>query len=255
MVKFKPSPTTLGVRGMNVEMVVGLLRELGLTEYEGRAYSAMVLSGPSTAKELSRKASIPYSRIYEVLSGLEENGWIEVQTGRPAKYRARPPSEVLRLAKLERERKFKDVEEKIIRELQPPFEEKAEAKRPDVWIIRGEKSMFAKIAEMISKAEVEVLISIPKFAASIRNFWDYLGLLSSKNVEIKLLTQKKLKVPKLPNLSIKERKKLFGGGLIVDGKEVLLVLGGAAELVGIWSNDVGLSRFAKDYFDYLWQSG
>jgi len=41
--------------------------------------------------------------------------------------------------------------------------------------------------------------------------------------------------------------------VVVDGREVLLVLGGGGEVVGIWSDEIGLARYAKEYFEYLWK--
>jgi sugar-specific transcriptional regulator TrmB len=42
------------------------LQELGLTDYEVRAYLALVEMGPLTASELSELKLIPYSKVYEV---------------------------------------------------------------------------------------------------------------------------------------------------------------------------------------------
>jgi len=47
---------------------------------------------------------------------------------------------------------------------------------------------------------------------------------------------------------------MFGGGVIVDGKEALLLLGEEKPTLVIWSDHVGLVKFAKDYFQYLWES-
>jgi hypothetical protein len=47
---------------------------------------------------------------------------------------------------------------------------------------------------------------------------------------------------------------MFGGGVIVDGKEAILFLGEEKPTLVIWSNHVGLVQFAKDYFEHLWDS-
>jgi len=63
------------------------LRDLGLSEYEARSYRALLESGPTTAKELSRASDVPMGRIYDVLNGLETKGLVRSQTaGRPKKY-------------------------------------------------------------------------------------------------------------------------------------------------------------------------
>ncbi|WP_135364959.1 TrmB family transcriptional regulator [Halosimplex halophilum] len=63
------------------------LRDLGLSEYEARAYRALLESGPTTAKELSRASDVPMGRIYDVLNSLETQSLARSQTAsRPKKY-------------------------------------------------------------------------------------------------------------------------------------------------------------------------
>ncbi|MDH5782875.1 MAG: TrmB family transcriptional regulator, partial [Candidatus Bathyarchaeota archaeon] len=54
-----------------------VLRELGLTQYETRAYLALVDKGVLTASQISEYADVPYSKIYEVLASLEKKGWVK----------------------------------------------------------------------------------------------------------------------------------------------------------------------------------
>ncbi|MGQ9788206.1 MAG: TrmB family transcriptional regulator [Candidatus Hadarchaeaceae archaeon] len=233
-----------------------LLREFGLTEYEARAYCALVSNGPSTAGELSKLANVPYSRIYDILSRLEGRGWLEAQAGRPSRYRARDPAEVVKIVKTEEEKRLKEAGEALLKELEPLYTRKVEVKRPDVWVIRGEKNILTKIGEMLARAEIEILFSLPKVPQEISGLASYLSLLETKNVSIRILAPRKLKLRSLAlsrNLEIKRKEKLFGGGVVVDGREVLLVLGSWSELLGIWSDEIGLARFAKEYFEYLWK--
>lgn len=233
-----------------------LLRELGLTDYEARAYAALVSAGPSTAGELSKSANVPYSRVYDILSRLERRGWVEVQSGRPSRYRAKAPAEVVRLLRVEQERRLKEIGESVVRELEPLYESRVEVKRPDIWILRGERSLLAKTEEMLGRAQLEVLLSLPRAKSEIARLSSFLSALAAKNVTVRVLAAGKPKPerPGLhPGLEIRVRDALFGGGVIVDGREVLLLLGGGEELVGIWSDEVGLARFAKEYFEYLWK--
>lgn len=239
------------------EKVTRILKSLGLTEYEARAYIGLVSVGPTGAGELSEISNVPYSRVYDVLSKLERKGWIEVQSGRPTRYRAKPPSEALRLVQIEQEQEFKDASETILKELEPIYEQKAEMKKPDIWIIRGTRNLIGKIGEMFARARIEILITIPaptKELAELRNFFP---LLEAKNLRLRMLTSKKEQFAKklrlTPSLEIRYREPLFGGGIIVDSREVLLVLGSDREKLGIWSDEVGLTKFAKEYFEYLWE--
>jgi sugar-specific transcriptional regulator TrmB len=53
---------------------------------------------------------------------------------------------------------------------------------------------------------------------------------------------------------VRVRDQMFGGGIIVDGKEAILFLGEDKPTLVIWSNHLGLVQFAKDYFQHLWNS-
>ncbi len=47
---------------------------------------------------------------------------------------------------------------------------------------------------------------------------------------------------------------MFGGGVVVDSREALLLLGEDKTTLVIWSNHIGLVKFARDYFQYLWET-
>jgi len=241
---------------MPSEKVLRTLKELGLTEYETRTYIALVSGGPTTAGDLSRLSNVPYSRIYDVLSKLERKGWIEVQSGRPIRYRAKPPAEAIRLSRIEQERKFKDASDTVMNELEPLYERKAEVKKPDIWVIRGDRNLIGKIGEMLARAQVEVLISTPTLVEELSELQSFTPVLEAKNLVIRIITAEKTSTKELGhalNLEIRYRKPLFGGGIIIDGKEVLLLLASRGEKLGIWSDEIGLTKFAKEYFEYLWK--
>jgi len=72
------------------------LRDLGLSEYEERAYRALLNTGPTTAKELSRASDVPMGRIYDVLNSIEQYNLVRSQTAsRPKKYIAVEPDTAL----------------------------------------------------------------------------------------------------------------------------------------------------------------
>jgi len=72
------------------------LRDLGLSEYETRAYRSLLETGPTTAKELSRASEVPMGRIYDVLNSLETHNLVRSQTAsRPKKYVAVEPETAL----------------------------------------------------------------------------------------------------------------------------------------------------------------
>ncbi|SDY51115.1 TrmB family transcriptional regulator [Halobellus clavatus] len=72
------------------------LRDLGLSEYEARAYRSLLRTGATTAKELSRTSDVPMGRIYDVLNSLEQHSLVRSQAAsRPKKYVAVEPDTAL----------------------------------------------------------------------------------------------------------------------------------------------------------------
>ena len=74
------------------------------------------------------------------------------------------------------------------------------------------------------------------------------------------MTTRKVRSSSLDKLGricdVRVREHMFGGGIIADGREVMLLLGEEEEprvFLAIWSDHVGLAKFAENYFDNLWQ--
>ena len=75
------------------------LKDFGLNSYERKLWIALLSRGVSTAGELSDISNVPRSRAYDVLESLEKKGFIVVKVGKPIKYLAVAPSEVIERVK------------------------------------------------------------------------------------------------------------------------------------------------------------
>ena len=75
------------------------LKEFGLNIYESKLWTALLSMGVATAGELSDVANVPRSRTYDVLESLEKKGFIIMKIGKPIKYLAVPPGEVIERVK------------------------------------------------------------------------------------------------------------------------------------------------------------
>lgn len=92
------------------------LKDFGLNSYEAKLWTALLSRGVSTAGELSDIAGVPRSRSYDVLESLEKKGFIIMKVGKPIKYLAVKPEEVVeRVKKRIREDAIK--EEEILEEI------------------------------------------------------------------------------------------------------------------------------------------
>ncbi|HHN81701.1 MAG TPA: TrmB family transcriptional regulator [Methanomicrobia archaeon] len=64
------------------------MQSLGFSEYETKVLLTSIRSGSSSAKELSKRSGVPYSRIYEPLNTLTEKGWLVRIEGHPTRFQA-----------------------------------------------------------------------------------------------------------------------------------------------------------------------
>jgi HTH-type transcriptional regulator, sugar sensing transcriptional regulator len=74
---------------------LGKIKDLGLNTYEAKLWTSLLSRGISTAGELSDIANVPRSRTYDVLESLEKKGFIIMKLGKPIKYIAVAPTEVI----------------------------------------------------------------------------------------------------------------------------------------------------------------
>jgi sugar-specific transcriptional regulator TrmB len=241
------------------------LRQLGLTEYESRIYMALVNRGSQTAIELSQLTDVPYSRIYDVLGKLEKKGWIwiESEKSKPTKYAPKPPVDAARAARLEIQGRIEEQEKLVVSDLQPVYERSWKAEKPDVFIVYGEDNVLKKIEESIQGAQKYILLLLPIFGERESSiFFPVISRLRSSNVKIRLLTSRldpKI-APRIKDLvETRVREPMYGGGVIVDGREAMILLAepspeGLNKInIGIWAKHVGLAAIANNYFEYLWK--
>ncbi|MCW4009760.1 MAG: hypothetical protein NWF05_03965 [Candidatus Bathyarchaeota archaeon] len=82
-----------------MKSVVDRLQRVGLTEYEAKAYLALLNAHLSTATKTAEKAGVPRTRIYSVLESLRDKGWVRVYSGVPLLFRAVKPTSVFEKVK------------------------------------------------------------------------------------------------------------------------------------------------------------
>ena len=238
-----------------------ILQDLGLTDYEIKAYVTLLANPGVQASEVSKGSDVPVSKIYEVLSNLERKGWVESQNSRPTKYFPKSPSTALQALRMKMEAELKSNEDNLLSELMPLYEQKETQERPDIWIIRGDYNIIAKISESIDRCKKELLVVIPSALNSVVELIiPALTDVRSSGVNVRILMSGEIaeksiaKITSLAELRFKEN--MFGGGVIIDAREVVLLLGRGSEnkeALAIWSDHAGLSSFAKTYFEFLWR--
>lgn len=236
------------------------LQNLGLTDYEIRVYVKLLEIGEATASKISEAADVPYSKIYEVLESLERKGWIGTEGGRPAQYYPKSPVTALESSKTRFEREFKTYEEIVLTELFPIYEGRGFKERHDIWIIRGMENILTKVKSLLAECQSELLVATPFIDKGLLStLLPYVTYIAGRGGKVKIMLPNDVNystVKKLSSLAeIRLKEQMFGGGIIADSREVILLLGDERGGISfaIWSEHAGLAKFAKNYFEYLWK--
>ncbi len=130
------------------------LVDLGFSEYEAKAYVALLRESPATGYQVSKTSSVPRSMVYEVLSKLTARGAaMELHKEGKTQYAPIPPSEFLNQVHREHEA--------LVTALRDDLEGLGKTSDLEyVWNIEGHDNVLAKAREMISRAEDNVYTAI-----------------------------------------------------------------------------------------------
>jgi sugar-specific transcriptional regulator TrmB len=244
------------------ERAASSLEDLGLTGTEVKAYVALLRGGTMTASDVSRAARIPYSKVYDALESLHKKGWVEEQKSRPIVYTAKPPDTSLEELKSRQETERREKEKLVLEELMTIYANRGEQEKPDIWIMRGTNEILSRVKNLLLNCRSELLIAFPpQLLPFTEQMAPLLATLKEKGVKNLVLTSPEVPASALEQLSklaeVRTRKTMYGGGLVSDSREVVLLLAGAEQgstPLAIWASHHGLASFAKDYFEFLWDS-
>lgn len=156
------------------------LTKLGFSEYEAKAYLALLRENPATGYQLAKVSGVPRSMIYEALSKLTARGaamTLRVEGG--TKYAPVPADEFF--DQLHRE------QEALIHSLQKDLTALGEASDLDyVWNIEGHDNVIAKAKEMIGQAQEHIYLAlVPSMFPALR---DILQAAAERGVRVVIYT-------------------------------------------------------------------
>ncbi|PSG97165.1 hypothetical protein BRD56_06825 [Thermoplasmatales archaeon SW_10_69_26] len=134
------------------------VQDYGLTEYEARAYLALLELHGGTAREVASLSRVPRTKIYQVLDDLHEKRLAEVIPERPKRYVAVPFEEYLERFEEEYEEKLEKISQdrELAREELVPTGEREPTQAGAFQIFKGRKNVTTKIEEMLQEADGEV---------------------------------------------------------------------------------------------------
>jgi|TARA_Y100000310_G_scaffold27310_1_gene26013 sugar-specific transcriptional regulator TrmB len=256
------------------EFLSKLRRFFSLNLYEVKIWAALLSRGVSTAGELSDIANVPRSRSYDVLESLEKKGFVIMKLGKPIKYIAVPPTEVLERVKKnmrsEAEVKIKRLEElkgtDVLQELNTLHTQGIELIEPaDLsGSLRGRHNLYNHLELTIRNAEQEVIIMTTSqgFMRKIEGLKPVFEKLKKRGVDIKiaapLTKETQSAVKDIQNVATVKNTDAAARFCVVDGKELIFMVLDDKEVhptydLGIWINTPFFANAIKTLFDVAWK--
>ena len=143
------------------------LKEFGLNNYESKLWIVLLSKGIATTAELAELSGVPRSRAYDVLEGLEKKGFVMTKIGKPIKYMALEPKQVIerlknniRQTSNERLKFMEKIQDDSLFKQLTTIYEQGESKTNDEEsfnLLKGRKNIYDKIATLIERAENQIV--------------------------------------------------------------------------------------------------
>ncbi|MCI2415273.1 MAG: BlaI/MecI/CopY family transcriptional regulator [Candidatus Aramenus sp.] len=221
---------------------------LGISKSELRIYATLLLEGQMTARQISDKLEISYTKVYSILTKLEERGWIRKTGKKPSYYYAIPIRDLWANIKKLLEEKINEFEKQFIEPISAMLSSSSSYTIMVIPTVDLKKTIFEILNE--NSKRYYVVLSYPELVTN-----DVIELLSTKvfNSEVRLLVTSSVSVTKIPPESIKRSDNMFGSGIIT-ASSVLLIVKNNDRLSGILSNHKYFVDIATVYFNHLWES-
>ncbi|MEK6936883.1 MAG: helix-turn-helix domain-containing protein [Nanoarchaeota archaeon] len=252
-----------------------LRQYFALNLYEVRIWTALLSRGVSTAGELSDIGNVPRSRAYDVLESLEKKGFVVMKLGKPIKYLAVEPQEVVgrvkKLVRIDSDNKIKKLEElkdgDVLGELNLLFKQGIEfVEATDLsGAIRGRHNLYTHMECMIKNAKksVTIMTTSKGVLRKIEALKPELERLAKKSISIRIaapITKENLSVAQDISkfAEVKNNDGIKARFILVDSKELMFMALDDEEVhpsydLGIWVNTPYFTTALETMFNSAWK--
>jgi sugar-specific transcriptional regulator TrmB len=258
------------------EFLSKLRRYFSLNLYEVKIWTALLSRGVSTAGELSDIANVPRSRSYDVLESLEKKGFVVMKLGKPIKYIAVSPTEVVERVKknmrAQADEKIKRLETlketEVLGELNSLHSQGIELVEPTdlSGSLKGRHNLYNHLELTLKNAEKSVTLmtttqGLIRKAEGLKSVFEKL---KKKGVNIKIaapITKEcKNAVKELAGLAeIRTSTDMKARFCVIDGKEIVFMVLDDKEVhptydIGIWVNSPFFGNALNNLFEIAWKN-
>ncbi len=260
---------------VNDEFLKKLRSAFDLNIYEVKVWTALLSRGVAAAGELADISGVPRSRSYDVLESLEKKGFIIMKLGKPIKYIAVQPEEILKRVRkkietdasenLESLDKVKDTN--IYQEIELLYKQGIDKVEPaDLsGILKGRKNLYDHIKTLIQNADTSVFIMTTEkgLLRKIDLLKSAIKKAKGKGIKVKIAAPVK-ELSFIPRelrevievrVADKDSKARF---ILVDDKELVFMLSDDQEVheaydMGVWVNTPFFTQALGQMFELSWK--
>ena len=257
------------------ELLSRLRKIFDLNLYEVKVWAALLSRGTSTAGELSSISDVPRSRTYDILESLDKKGFIVMKLGKPIKFVALKPEEVIERVKRnlakETQEKTKRLEtmkgDEVLEELNTLFTEGIKFVEPaDLsGSLRGRQNLYNHIDMMIRTAEKTITIITTKEGLNrkLEALLPSMEKCKKRGVKIKIaapIDSNNIKVARdLKKVAeVKNMEKMRARFVIVDSNQIMFMLLDDEKFhpnydTGVWINTEFFASALEQLFELAWK--
>ena len=219
------------------ELLIKLKQDFRLNIYEAKIWTVLLSRGIATAGELADLSGVPRSRCYDVLESLEKKGFTIMKIGKPIKYIAVQPEEIVERVKNDIHedtalslKMIDDITEtdifKELKLLHKTGIEKVEGSELSNSLV-GRDNINYFLKKMVEKANKSVLIvtTADGFIRKVNLLHKTLRRLNSKGVKSKIIAPVNDKIAKkIKDIVELKNKDVNGRFVVVDNNQLLFTL-------------------------------
>lgn len=256
------------------EFLSRLRKLFDLNLYEVKVWTSLLSRGVSTAGELSNISDVPRSRTYDILESLEKRGFITMKLGKPIKFVALKPEEVIERVKktliIDANEKSKRLEklksEDVVKELSSLFTDGIKFVEPSdlSGSLKGRQNMYNHLDMLIREAEktITIVTTAPGLNRKFEHLMPSLAKARKRGVIIRIAAKidsnNKVIAKELGKVAeVRDAGNLKARFVVIDSQQVMFMVLDDDKVhpsydVGVWLSTEFFAQALEQLFEAAW---
>lgn len=257
------------------EFLSRLRKIFDLNLYEVKVWTALLSRGTSTAGELSNISDVPRSRTYDILESLEKKGFIIMKLGKPIKFIALKPEEVVDRVKKnllmdakERSKRLETLKsDEVLEELSSLFTKGVKFVEPSdlSGSLKGRQNLYNHLDMMVRDAEktITIMTTLEGLNKKFEVLMPSLEKCKKRGVKIRIaapINKNNIKVAKdfKKVAEVRNMEKLKARFTIIDSNQLMFMLLDDEKIhpnydIGVWINTEFFAQVLEQLFELAWK--